>query len=167
MTQTIQSTQLPMQFDAQLDSYWKSVAVYAITLLLWLVIKGVWESTLQSGSVHIEVSDPVVVLLTLFVVIAVLSLVTNMISQRSIIVTEDAIAFVSRIHERTFTADEIEKIVVGRERRIKVRGVLSMVKVYIKGRRRPLRIRPAVYESDQQLVAALMTLRKTIGSNAA
>lgn len=156
-----------MQFDAQMDSYWKSVAVYAITLLLWLVIKGVWESTLQSGSVHIEVSDPVVVLLTLFVVISVLSLVANMISQRAIIVTEDAIAFVSRFHERTFTADEIDKIVVGRERRIKVRGVLSMVKVHIKGRRRPLRIRPAVYENEQQLVGALMTLRKTIGSNVA
>lgn len=167
MTQTFQSVRAPQQFDAQLDSYWKSVAVYAVTLLLYMMIKGVWDATLQSGNVHIDVSDPVVVLLGLFVVIAILSLVTNMVSQRAIIVTEDAISFVSRFHERTFTADEIEKIVVGRERRIKVRGVLSMVKVYIKGRRRPLRIRPAVFENDAILVNALLSLKTSLGSEKA
>jgi hypothetical protein len=160
MTQLLPEVKLPAQFRVRLDPYWQSVAVYAVTLILYVLIKAMWETTLQTGLVQVVLTDPIVVLLGLFVVISLVSLVTNMFTHRAIIVGEEAIAFVSRFHERTFALDEIERIAIGRDRRIRVRGVLSLVKITIRGRRRPLRIRPAVYENEHILVSALLSLRK-------
>jgi len=159
MTDTLTHVNLPAQFSVRVEPYWQSVAVYAITLIVYVVIKAMWDATLQSGIVNVMLTDPIVVLLGAFVLIAVLALVFTAVSKRTLIVSEDAIAFISRFHERAFTRNEIDRIVVGRDRRIKVRGVMSHIKVYIRGRRRPLRIRPAIYTNEQQLVAALMLLR--------
>ncbi len=159
MTQVLPKVQLPAQFKARIDPYWQSIAVYALTLILYIVIKAMWDTTLQTGIVNVMVTDPIVVLLGVFVLASVIALVANMWARRVIIVGDDAIAFVSRFHERTFLREEIERISIGRPRRIKVRGVLSLIKISIKGRRRALRIRPAVYENEQQLVSALLSLR--------
>ena len=165
MTDILPHADVPAQFNVRLDSYWQSVAVYAVVLILYVVIKAMWDTTLQTGIVNVVVADPMVVLLGLFVVISIIALIANMVSRRAIIVTEDAIAFVSRYHQRTFSIEEIDRIVIGRDRRIKIRGVLSLVKVHIKGRRRPLRIRPAIYENEQLLVSALLSLRHNLDKN--
>jgi hypothetical protein len=160
MTNSLPKVQLPASFKVSLDPYWKSVAVYAITLIVYVVIKAMWDTTLQSGIVNVVLRDPIVVILSAFVVISTLSLIVSAITRRSIIVSDGALTFLSRFHERTFTLDDIEKIVVGGERRLRRRGVLSSIKIYINGRRRPLRIRPAVFEDDGHLVAAVLTLRR-------
>lgn len=158
MTQTLPHVLLPAQFQYRLEPYWQSVAVYAVTLIVYVFVKALWETTLQTGFVGVVLTDPIVVLLALFVLVAIVSLIANLVAERSIIVTDDGIAFVSRFHERMFKVDEIEKISFGKSRRIKVRGMMSLLKVRIKGRKRALRIRPAVYENDKQLVAALLSL---------
>lgn len=160
MTNSLPKVQLPATFTVSLDPYWKSVAVYAITLIVYVVIKAMWDTTLQTGIVNVVINDPIVVILSAFVLISSLSLIINAITKRAIIISEDALTYMSRFHERTFTLDEIEKIVVGGERRLRRRGVLSTIKVHIKGRRRPLRIRPAVFEDDGHLVSAVMMLRR-------
>lgn len=160
MTNSLPKVQLPATFTVSLDPYWKSVAMYAITLIVYVVIKAMWDTTLQTGIVNVVINDPIVVILSAFVLIASLSLIVNAITKRAIIISEEALTFISRFHERTFTLEEIEKIVVGGERRLRRRGVLSTIKVHIKGRRRPLRIRPAVFEDDGHLVSAVMTLRR-------
>ncbi len=167
MTDTLTHVNLPAQFDVRVEPYWQSVAVYAVTLILYVLIKALWNTTLQTGLINVVLTDPIVVLLSAFVLISMLALVFTMVTRRSVIVSEDAIAFLSRFHERAFKLDEIERIVVGRDRRIKVRGVMSHIKVYIRGRRRPLRIRPAVYEHEQQLVSALMMVRNRLKDRAA
>ena len=159
MTDTLKHVDLPAQFDVRVEPYWQSVAVYAITLILYVLIKALWDTTLQSGLINVVLTDPIVVLLGAFVLISILGLIFTMVTRRRVIISEDAIAYLSRVHERAFKLDEIDRIVVGRDRRIKVRGVMSHIKIYIRGRRRPLRIRPAVYENEQQLVSALMLLR--------
>ena len=167
MTDTLKHVHLPAQFTVRVEPYWQSVAVYAITLILYVLIKALWDTTLQTGLINVVLTDPIVVLLSAFVLISVLGLILTMVTRRSVIVSDDAIAFLSRFHERAFKLDEIEKILVGRDRRIKVRGVMSHIKVYIHGRRRPLRVRPAVYENEEQLVAALMSIRQQLKDRAA
>jgi len=159
MTQFLPMVYLPMQFKVRSEAYWQSVAIYSLTLILYVVIKALWDTTLQTGIVNVVLTDPMVVLLGMFVLASVISLIATLVSNRSIVVSEAGIAFTSRFHERLFLLEEIEKISIGRERRVKVRGVLSLVKVRIKGRRRTLRIRPAIYENDQMLVSALLSLR--------
>lgn len=163
MTQTLPTVTLPAQFKVRIDPYWQSVAVYAVTLIIYVAIKAMWDTTLQMGIVNVVLTDPIVVLLSAFVVTSIVALVANMIAMREIIVGEDRIVFVSRFHERAFLLDEIERITIGKPRRVRVRGVLSLIKVKIRGRRRSLRIRPAVHENEQMLVAALLTLRHRMG----
>ena len=159
MTNTLQKVQLPAEFHVRLDFYWQSIAMYAITLIIYVVIKAVWDSTLQFGLVSVVLTDPVVVLLGSFVVISTTWLILNSVSRRSIIVSDDAITYLSRFHERSFHLDEIEKIVLGNERRTNVRGVLALVRIYIRGRRRPIRVRPGLYDNEHGLISALLTLR--------
>ncbi|MBI2794683.1 MAG: hypothetical protein HYX66_08570 [Ignavibacteria bacterium] len=154
-------------FKVRLDQYWKSVAVYAITLIVYVVIKSMWDSTLQQGIVNVVLTDPVVVLLGAFVVASAVTLIANLISRRSLVIGERGITFRSRFHERTFTQEDIESITVGKDRRIRIKGVLSVVKVRIRGRRRVLRIRPAVYDDERRLVSALMSLKSHLRNRAA
>jgi hypothetical protein len=151
MTDTLQPVRLPAQFHYRVDPYWQAIALYAVTLILYAVLRAVWDSTLQQdGLVSVVLTDPVVILLGLFVVWSATSLIFNSIAARTIIV-----------HERSFDRSEIERITVGRDQRIKVRGVFSVIKIRIKDRRRPLRIRPALYTDENGLVAAILQFRST------
>ncbi|MCX6140980.1 MAG: hypothetical protein NTX15_09160 [Candidatus Kapabacteria bacterium] len=159
MTDKLPKVQLPAEYHVKLDFYWQSIAMYAITLISYVMIKAIWDSTLQQGLVNVVLTDPVVVLLGSFVLISTVSLIVNSVSRRSVLISDDAITYISRFHERSFNLSEIEKIVVGRERRTNVRGVLAVVRIYVRGRRRPLRLRPGLYENENQLVSALLSLR--------
>jgi hypothetical protein len=159
MTDTLPKVTLPAEFTPRLDFYWQNVAMYAVTLILYVVLRAIWESTLQQGQISVVVGDPVVVLLGAFVLIATTGLVVNSLANRTVIISEDGITFTSRFHERTFSNDEIERISVGRDHRIKVRGVFSVIKIRIRDRRRLLRVRPALYNNEHDMVAALLHLR--------
>lgn len=162
MNDTYHNVHLPAHFHVRVEQYWQSVAIYAVTLIVYVVVKALWETTLQTGMMNVVIYDPVVVLLAAFVVASLTALIATSITQRTLTITDSGLVFTSRFHERVFERGEIEKIVVGRERRVRMRGVLSHVRVYIRGRRRPLRIRPAIYDNEQHLVAALMTLRRAL-----
>jgi hypothetical protein len=156
MNPSLPTVELPAEFKVKLAPYWTSVAVYSITLLLYIVIRALWDATLQQGIVNVVIKDPIVVILAMFVLISSLSLLFNAIIRRSITVTKDSITFSSKFHTRTFTHDEIRKVVIGRDRRMRVRGLFSLIKLHVKGRRRALRVRPAVFENDTKLVSALL-----------
>lgn len=151
---------LPATFRYRVDFYWQSIALYAVTLILYAVVRALWDATIQdSGLVRVVLTDPVVVLLGLFVMWSIISLVFNSIADRSITVSPDAITFSSAFHERTFTGAEIERIVIGPDRRIRVRGVFMVIKIRIRGRRRPLRIRPALYTNEDMFLQAMHQVR--------
>jgi len=160
MTDTLQPVHLPAEFYHRYDFYWQSIAFYAVTLIVYVVAKALWENTLQTGAVSVVLTDPVVVLLGVFVLGSTIAFVVNRIARRIIIVSEDGITFASRFHERTFNVREIERIALGRDQRIRVRGMFSVVKIRIANRRRMLRVRPALYTNEHALVSALLSLRK-------
>ncbi len=159
MTDALQDVHLPAEFRHRLDFYWQSTAVYAVTLIAYIVIRALWESSLQGGQISIVLTDPVVVLLGAFVVGSTIVLLFNSAMKRTIIVTDDGITFTSRFHERTFLRGDIERISLGRDPRIRVRGVFSVVKIRIVGRRRTLRVRPALYTNEHDLTACILALR--------
>lgn len=161
MNEQPQTPPVASEFRARLDPYWKSLAAYAVTFIIYIILRATWAAELQSGTVNIVITDPIVVLLGLFVFGAAIALAGNAIARRVIRIGADEITFASRFHEATFNKNEIVRIVQGREQRIRVRGVFRVVRVYIKGRRRPLRIRPALYDNDRRLVTSIMALKPT------
>lgn len=152
------------RFTVRLEAYWQSIAIYAVTLIVYVVGQALWNSTLQQGLVNVVLTDPIVALLGTFVLVALVAVIVNTAAKRSIIITDDGITYVSRFHERTFHVHEIERIMMGSDRRMRVRGLFAVIRVYIKGRRRPLRVRPGLYENDAVLVDRLMQLRSTVAA---
>lgn len=153
------------RFTVRLEAYWQSIAIYAVTLIVYVIGQALWNSTLQQGLVNVVLTDPIVALLGTFVLVALIAVIVNTAAKRSIIISDDGITYISRFHERMFRIDEIERIMMGGDRRMRVRGVFAVIRVYIKGRRRPLRVRPGLYENDAQLVERLMNLRATVAGS--
>lgn len=150
------------RFTVRLEAYWQSIAIYAVTLIVYVIGQALWNSTLQQGLVNVVLTDPIVALLGTFVLVSLVAVIVNTVAKRSIIISDEGITYISRFHERTFRIDEIERIMMGGDRRMRVRGVFAVIRVYIKGRRRPLRVRPGLYENDALLIDRLMKLRTQV-----
>ncbi|MFN5875307.1 MAG: hypothetical protein ACK45E_03425, partial [Ignavibacteria bacterium] len=104
-------------FRMQLDFFWQSVAFYAVTLIVYVMVKALYDKTIQTGLVNVVLTDPVVVILGLFVVLSVASLIINSVSKRTIQVSGSSITFLNSLRKRTFELDEIDKIIIGKDRR--------------------------------------------------
>lgn len=150
------------RFTVRLEAYWQSIAIYAVTLIVYVIGQALWNSTLQQGLVNVVLTDPIVALLGTFVLVSLIAVVVNTVAKRSIIISDEGITYISRFHERMFRVDEIERIMMGGDRRMRVRGVFAVIRVYIKGRRSPLRVRPGLYENDALLIDRLMKLRAQV-----
>lgn len=146
-------------FRMQLDFFWQSVAFYAVTLIVYVMVKALYDKTIQTGLVNVVLTDPVVVILGLFVVLSVASLIINSVSKRTIQVSGSSITFLNSLRKRTFELDEIDKIIIGKDRRRRASAFTLTIRMYIKGRRRPLRIRPALYDNEQDLIQSILALR--------
>jgi hypothetical protein len=152
------------RFTVRLEAYWQSIAIYAVTLIVYVIGQALWNSTLQQGLVNVVLTDPIVALLGTFVLVALIAVVVNTAAKRSIVISDDGITYVSRFLERTFSVHEIERIAMGGDRRMRVRGVFAVIRIYIKGRRRPLRVRPGLYENDAKLIERLVALRTQVAA---
>lgn len=146
-------------FRMQLDFFWQSVAVYAVTLIVYVMVKAMYDKTLQSGLVNVVFTDPIVVILGLFVFFSVISLIVNSVSMRSIRVDAASITFSNSLRERRFALDEIERIIIGKDRRRRAQRRILTIRIYVRGRRRPLRVLPSLYEREHELVDAVLALR--------
>lgn len=143
-------------FNRRLDFYWQYLSVYAITLLAYAVLRG----TIIHTTLKIVLLDPVVLLLSLIILITAVSLVFHSLRQRSIIVGKDYIIFKSRNRTRKYFLDDIFRISISKDRRIRLRGIVKIIKIRIKHRRFPVRIRPSSFDNDLDLVQAISKLKK-------
>jgi hypothetical protein len=160
MSQSEHRKGVPRTFHVQLDFYWQSIAMYAVTLIVYVIVKSMYYSKVQQGLVVVVLRDPVVVILGAFVALAVIALIAEIITDRAIVVGPDFITFVNRFRQRTFTADDIERTIIGKDRRVRVRPRTPVIRLHIKNRRRPLRIRPSLSDHEDDLVAMVLALRR-------
>jgi hypothetical protein len=80
-----------------------------------------------------------------------------------IAITEDTIIFKNRFRERIVKLHDIKSIMLVKDRRFKM-NTLSAVKIRIQGRRRPLRLRPSLFENEEALIADLKELKQKVHS---
>lgn len=145
------------KYAYNVDFYWKSLAMYGAALLLYAVLKG----TIDEGTLSIALSDPIVILLGGFVLFSSIALFINFYTQRVIVIGEDFIAFRNRFRERVFRINVLQSIMLRKERRFTVNS-LKVVKIYVHGKRRPLRLRPSLFENEHELLHDLTRLKKLI-----
>jgi hypothetical protein len=148
------------EFRYRLDFYWQSVAMYAIALIAYALVKG----SIIEGSLTLTLHDPVVIVLSLVVGISCFVSVANWFMKRTIIIGEDYIRFRNRFRTRTFSRTDIVQLSLGKQKLLKIRGSYKLARIRLVNRRRLLRIRPSLYEREQELMQALSALKRRIFS---
>ncbi len=144
-------------FTRRLDFYWKYIAVYAIAIILYALIKG----SLADRTLTFTLLDPVVILLAVFIVLTAVGLFVETSKKKEIIIGEDFVIFSNRFRKRTFTKEDIARIFIGREY-AKYTGKFRIIKIKLKIRKRPLIIRPSSYWSERELTSAFIKLKRNI-----
>ncbi|GAB5464592.1 MAG: hypothetical protein Kapaf2KO_00280 [Candidatus Kapaibacteriales bacterium] len=140
------------KFRYRIDFYWKSLAIFTVTILFWSFINGAMEGK----GFHVSFSDPISIVIWGIIGITVVSMIIAMYKANRIIIAENAILFKNRIRRKEVSKTEIEKIEPGRERTFR-EDEYNIIRVYIKGRKRPLRIRPSMFYEEQKLSEMLLT----------
>ena len=144
-------------FMQRLNYYWQSIAIYAVALVLYAILKG----TVQEGELSMSVDDPLVMLLFAFVIMSGLGLLFALYMRRSIIMTADSITFRSRHREKTIQLNQIKRIRLARERRDE-NGVYKIVSISTDVRRRPFRVRPAGFDNEKEMIAEFIRIKKSL-----
>lgn len=144
-------------FMQRLNYYWQSIAVYAVALVLYAVLKG----TVQQGSLSVSVNDPLALLLLAFVIGSSIGLLFTLYIRRSVIIGHDFITFRNRHTEKKLHINDITRIRLARERKIET-GAYRIVSITTTLRRRPYRLRPAGFDNEKEMITEILRLKKSL-----
>ncbi len=145
-------------FKRRFEFYYQSVAVYAVALILYAVIRG----TFAESEFKLVFKDPIVYAFICVLIYSVIVLFMNMLYQRDIVVTEDSIIFQNRFDSKTINLSDIEWIRVGRAKRMKVRGSYRVIKLKIKNHLKAVRINPIHFHDEEGMMEVLTGLSEKI-----
>jgi hypothetical protein len=158
INQNTHKKQTEEYFTPRLDFYWQSISVYAIVLIIYSILRG----SIENWEMKIILIDPVVILLSLFIVGSALGLIFNLYKNKTIIIGKDFIVFKSRFGERKYLLNDIQRISLGKEKIFQFRGAHRMIRIKLNDRPRLLKIRPSSFWDDRKLVNSMTRLRKSL-----
>lgn len=142
-------------FKRRNDIYYITLLTYVAFAVLYVVVTG----TISDGSVQFGLKDPVVYIIGAFILHALVMLLTSVVRNRRLLVTEDAIVFASRFRTRRVPFSDIDRITFKRDHRKLNGGKFAVIKVYVAGRRRVLRLRVANFEREKELYQLLKKIQ--------
>jgi len=145
-------------FRYKLDFYYQSALIYLLTLIVYGGIRG---SFVEARFQYI-LNDPVVYVILFFVLMSFAILGLNYLRNRRLIITDGALIFKHRWHERRVNIDEIEWIHIGREAGVRTSGRFQVIVFKLRGARRLVRIRIGRYEKEKELVSEMNRLASQI-----
>ncbi len=136
-------------YRVRLDFLYQSIAVYAATLVVYLIIRSIAEW-------HIFPTlwqDPLLLLLSAITLISALALAYNIFMRRQIEITRDALRFTSRARTRSIERTNVAFVQIGPRGR-EVRRVRA-VRIRLRNQKRPIRIRLSNFERSRKLLTDL------------
>ncbi len=147
------------EFHQRRDFYWQYIAVYSVVLIIYSILRG----SLRHDTISVVITDPIVILLSAFIVITFLGLILSYYKNKTIIIGNDFVIFKTRFKENKFTQKEIKSIIIGKEKLFKVRrGVFKVIRIIIDNKRKIIRVRPSSYERESEFVEAFAKLKRNI-----
>lgn len=148
-------------YRARLDFLYQSIAMYAVALVLYLIVR----SSVASEAFPSLWQDPLLFLLSVITLISVFALAYNLFMGRQIEIAPDVIRFRSRVRSRSVMRSEIAYVQFGPRFR-QPRSGIRVVRVRLKGNPRPVRIRLANFDRRRQLLADLRQWAGPLGREA-
>jgi len=135
-------------FKRRFEFYYQSVAVYAVALIIYAVVRG----TFVENEFKMVFKDPIVYAFIVVLVYSVFILCFNMLFQRDIVVMDDSIIFQNRFDSKTIKLSEIEWIRLGRAKRTQMRGNFRVIKLKLKDQIRAMRINPIHFHNEREMI---------------
>jgi hypothetical protein len=154
MTGGRDSVQQDKVFRYKLDFSYQSALIYLVTLVAYGGIRG----SFVEQKFQYVLNDPILYLIVVFVVMSLVMLILNMVRNKRLIVTADAVIFKHRWHEVRVPITAMEWIHIGRETRVQTGGRFQVILLKLLRRRRLVRIRVGRYEREKELVAEMTRL---------
>ncbi|MDQ1267087.1 MAG: hypothetical protein QG635_2240 [Bacteroidota bacterium] len=145
-------------FSQRLDFYWQSTGIYAVILIVYSVMRGSFES----HYLDFVILDPIVILLSLFIIVSSISMLIMYYKSLSITISGHSLIFKSRFREKKYSETDIQRIVISNERRFKSRKKLRIIKIKLMRRKRMMKIRPSSFINEDLLVATFAGLKKSL-----
>ncbi len=142
-------------FERRTDFLWQWVAIYAVALIVYAAIQGVYDY----HSVRLLLHDPVIIFLAGFIVGSIIYLLYHYFKKIRIAVGPGFFEIRTRFKRKKFTLSEIQTIWIGKEKFIKFRGVYRVIKIRIASRRTNIRIRPSSFYEEEKFVDSMKRLR--------
>jgi len=149
-------------FRRRFEFYYQSVAVYAVALILYAVIRG----TFAESEFKLVFKDPIVYAFIIVLVYSVAVLIVNMLYQRDVVVSDSSIILQNRFDSKAINFSEIEWIQVGRPKRMKVRGSYRVIKLKLKNHLRAIRINPVHFHDEKGMMEVFTELSQKISPGA-
>jgi len=145
-------------YPQRLDFYYQTIAIDAIVLVLYSILRG----TIEGGFITIRLLDPISILLALFIVATTVSLIIHLIKRRFIVIGDDYIIFRVGKKERKYKFSDIERIIIKYEKSIRIRSKYKIALIKLPERKRYLRLRFSSYQNDDKLFEDIVNIKKCI-----
>lgn len=145
-------------YKYKLDFYYKSLALYLLTLLVYILIKGKFFQE----KFEVVFKDPIIYIISIFIVYFAAILIANKLAARVILFNNRQITLKSRFGSRSIGYDEIRGVKFTRRRRRADddSSHSRTVKLRLANRRRILRIRLSDFENEKQLESEFRKISK-------
>lgn len=147
-------------YKYNLDFYYKSLALYLITLIIYILIKGKFFQE----RFEIVVKNPIIYIISIFIIFYLILLIINALRGREIIFEETKLIFKNRFGQREIQNSEILQVRFSREKkRMKEEKSESrIVKLKLAGRRRFLRIKLSDFKNEKELMYEFKNISKKL-----
>jgi len=145
-------------FKYNVAFYYQATIIYFIVFVLYVVVRGEFIE----GSFTIITEDPIIHFFAIIVLISVIGLLYNIFKNRHLEIKDNEILFIDRFRTKKFNTDQISSIRITNSKNDKGKEAFKFVIIKIKGRKRPLILRPHDYENSNELLTGIQNLQKEI-----
>ncbi|MEO8666426.1 MAG: hypothetical protein ABI462_13120 [Ignavibacteria bacterium] len=145
-------------YKYKLDFYYKSLIIYLITLIVYILIKG----RFFQERFEVVVKDPIIYIIAIFIGFFLIVLIANAIRAREIVINSTKIIFKNRFGQREVAINDIMHLRFSREKRraAEERSDVRIVKLKLRNRKRLLRIRLNDFQDERELVNEFRIISK-------
>lgn len=147
-------------YKYKLDFYYKSLIIYLVTLIAYILIKG----RFFHESFEVVVKDPIIYIIAIFIIFFLIVLISNALFAREIIIGESQIIFKNRFGQREVGINEIISIRFSREKKRlnEEKSEVRIVKMKLLNRKRLMRIRLNDFQDEKELAGEFRLISKKI-----
>ena len=147
-------------YKYKLDFYYKSLIIYLVTLIIYIIIKG----RFFHASFEVVVKDPIIYIIAFFIIFFLTMLLANTIRAREIIVKEKMIIFRNRFGQREVENSDILAVRFSREKKRsrKDRSDVRFVKLKLKNRKRLFKIKLNDFQDEVGLANEFSIISENI-----